>query len=89
MRCNLCDRILDRLNPTLRVALRIASIVERQDFVLEQRVDSGCVELVLLLLILEGALVGQSPSSTLAIALEPPTVEHREVDNTVHQRLLA
>ena len=36
VRCNLCDRVLHCANPSLGIALRVASIVERQDFILQQ-----------------------------------------------------
>ena len=88
MRSHLSNRVLHCANPALAVALRIAGIIERKNFVLKQTVDSSCIQLVLLLLVLVSTLLGESPASTLAIALEPPTVEHGEVHNTVHQSLL-
>ena len=90
MRSNLGDRVLKNLDPALRDAgLLVSSIVERNDLVLQQTVDGSGVELVLIGLVLIGALLGQSPSGTLTIALKPPTVLDGEVDNTVHLGLLA
>ena len=76
MRCNLCDRVLDNLDPTLAVALLVLVVVERNDLVFEQAIDGSCVELILIALVLIGALLGESPTCALAIALKPPTVKH-------------
>ena len=70
------DRVLDNLHPTSAVTLRVASIVERHDLVLQQAVDSSSIELVLMSLVLVCALLGKSPTSTLAVTLEPPTVKY-------------
>ena len=85
------DRTLDILDPLGRVALGVLGKVERYDLVLEHGVDSGGVELVLLRLIGEGALLGESPAGFLVetVAFIPPAVEHREVEHTVHLGLLA
>ena len=56
-------------------------------FVLEEAVDVGRIEFVLLSLILVGTLVGESPTCAGAITFVPPSVEHGEVDDTVHQGL--
>ncbi len=88
MRSHLSNRILHGANPTLAVTLSVTSIVKRKNFVLEQTIDSSSIELVLLFLVLISALLCESPSSTFTITFEPPTIEHGEVDNTVHQSLL-
>ena len=89
MGSNLSDAVLHRLHPTLGIALSVATVVERNNLVLQEAVDGSSIELVLLILVLIGALVGQSPSCTGAVAFIPPAVEHGEIDNTVHQSLLA
>ena len=89
LRCNLCDRVLDGAHPAFAVTLAVASVVERNDFLLQHRVDGGSVELVLMALVLIGAAVGQCPTSTFAVAFVPPTIEHGKVDNTIHKCLLA
>ena len=76
MRSDLGYRVLDNLYPTLAEALLVSIIVERNYLVLKQAVDSSGVELVLIALVLVCALLGESPTGTLAIALKPPTVEH-------------
>ena len=40
-------------------------------------------------LVLVSAAVCERPSGTFAVTFVPPAVEYAEVDNTVHQRLLA
>ena len=82
------DRVLDGLHPTFAVTLLVAVIVERNDVVLKQRVDGSSVELILIALVLVGALLGKSPAGTLTITLNPPSVEHGEVYDTVHLGLL-
>ena len=90
MRSNLGDRVLDDLDPALRDArLLVLIVVERYNLVLQQTIDGSGVELVLIALVLVGALLGECPAGTLAIALEPPAVLDGEVDDTVHLGLLA
>ena len=60
-RSDLRDGVLHRLDPTFAVALGIAAVVEGDGFVLEEAVDVGRIEFVLLSLILVGTLVGESP----------------------------
>ena len=88
-RGDLGDRVLYCLNPLWRVALAVLCEEHWDDLVLKSRVDCQCVELVLIALVLECSLLCQSPSCALDISFEPPSVEHREVDNTVHLCLLA
>ena len=84
------DRVLHGLHPTFAVALRCAAaVVERNDFVFEQAVDGSSIEFVLLTLVLVSAHIGECPTCTFAVAFVPPTVEYREVDNTIHECLLA
>ena len=85
----LSDAVLHHLYPTLAEALRATSVIEGQDFVLQHAVDGGSIELVLIVLIGVSATFGQSPTGTLAIAFVPPAVLDGEVDDAVHQRLLA
>ena len=89
VRSYLCDRILDDLNPTLGDAVLVLIVIKRCYLVLDEIIDGCSIELVLMLLILIGALLSQCPSSTLAIAFEPPSVLDREVYDTVHLGLLA
>ena len=86
---NLSNGVLDGLDPTLGIPLLVAGIEERQDFSLQNAVDSSCIELILMFLILISTLFGQRPAGTFAIAFKPPAVEYGEVDYTVHQSLLA
>ena len=88
MRSDLRDRVLHGLHPTFAVTLRgAAAVVERNDFVFEQAVDGSSIEFVLLTLVLVSAHIGECPTSTFAIAFIPPTIEYREVHNTIHQSL--
>ena len=89
MRSDSGDRVLDGLDPALAEALSVAVVVERQNLVLEERVDGSCVELILIALVLVCALLLESPAGTLAVALNPPSVKYGEIDNTVHLSLLA
>ena len=89
MRSDLGDRVPNDLEPALRDAILILIIIKRYNLVLEQTIDSSGIETVLILLVLVGALLGKCPSSTLAITLQPPTILHREVDDTVHLCLFA
>ena len=88
MRSDLGYRVLDNLYPTLAEALLVSIIVERNYLVLKQAVDSSGVELVLIALVLVCALLGESPTGTLTIAFNPPTIKNREVNHTVHLGLL-
>ena len=83
------DRVLDVLNPLGRIALRVLSEVKWNNLVLEHGVDSSRIELVLHALVGIGAMSSQCPSRALAIALVPPSVEHREVEQAIHLGLLA
>ena len=74
MRSNLGDRVLDNLDPVLRESLLVLVVVEGYDLVLEQTIDGSSVELVLIALVLIGALLGESPTGTLTIALQPPAI---------------
>ena len=89
MRSNEVHRVLHRLCPTIGVGLAVALEVEGYDLLLEKVVDRRGVELILQRLISEGALVGERPTSTLAIAFVPPPVEDGEVEDTVHLGLFA
>ena len=89
VRSNLGDRILDRLDPAFGIALLVACIVERQDFGLEDAIDSSSIKLILMFLILVSTFLSQSPTGTFTVTFEPPAVEYGEVDNTVHQSFFA
>ena len=82
-------RVLHRLYPAIGVGLAVTLEVERYDFLLEEVVDGRRVELVLQGLIGEGALVGECPTSTLAVAFVPPSIEDGEVEDAVHLGLFA
>ena len=88
MRCNLSNGVLNSLYPAFRISLLVACIVQRQDFLFEDAVNSSGIQLVLIFLILIGALFCQCPAGTFTIAFQPPAVEYGEVHHTVHQRLL-
>ena len=84
-----CDRAFHHLDPCFAIGLLAAIVVERDDVVLQQAIDGGSIQLVLVFLVLVGALLWQSPARTFAIAFNPPAIEHREIDHTVHFGLLA
>ena len=88
MRSNHSDGVLNDLNPSLAEPFLILRIIKRNYFVLEQSVNSSCIKTVLILLILVGALLGECPSGSLTIALQPPAILHTEVDDTIHFGLL-
>lgn len=46
MRCDARDGVLYHLNPALAVAVLVLVVVERYDFVLQQTVYRGCIELI-------------------------------------------
>ena len=79
VRSNLGDRILDRLDPAFGIALLVACIVERQDFGLEDAIDSSSIQLILMFLILVSTFLSQSPTGTFTVTFEPPAVEYGEV----------
>ena len=54
----------------------------------QQEINCFRIQLVLVLFILIGGLVGDGPSRLLAVAFVPPTVQHGEVEYAVHQSLL-
>ena len=89
MRSDEVHRVLHRLYPTIGVGLAVALEVERYDLLLKKVVDRRSVELVLKRLVSEGTLVGERPTSTLAVAFVPPSVEDGEVEDTVHLGLFA
>ena len=77
VRSNRGDRVLDDLNPVFAVAsLLVLVVVERNNLVLEQRIDCCCIELVLISLVLVCAFLRQSPSGTLAVAFNPPSIKN-------------
>ena len=88
VRCYLGDTVLDNLYPACADTLGIASVIERHNLILKQTIDGGCIQLVLMLLILIGTLVGECPSCTWTIAFIPPSVQNGQIDNTIHERLL-
>ena len=89
MRSNGCNRLLDNLYPLLAVTLLVLVVVHWNNLILKQRVDGSSIELVLITLVLVCTLLCKSPSSTLAVALKPPSIEYREIYYTVHLGLLA
>ena len=88
MRRNLGNRVFDNLDPPLRNTFLIFIVVKRNNLVLQQIIDSSCIELVLITLILIGTLLSECPAGTLTIAFQPPAILHTEVHNTVHLSLL-
>ena len=89
MRSYLSNRVLDSLHPTFRIALTVTCIVQRQDFIFQNTIDSSSIQLVLMLLVLISTFFCQRPSCTFTVAFQPPSVEYREVHNTIHQSFLA
>ena len=79
MRCDLGKRILNKAHPILAIAKSVASVIERNNLLLQHRVDGQSIEAVLLLLVLISARCGQRPSGSLSVAFIPPSVEHGEV----------
>ena len=86
---DLRDGILHGLHPSFAETLGVAAVIERDDLIFEQTVDVGCVEFVLLTLVLVGTLVGKCPTGAGTITFIPPTIEHGEVDHAVHEGLFA
>ena len=87
VRSNLCDRVLDSLNPTFRISLLVTSIIQWQDFCFKDTIDSCSIQLILIFLILISTFFSQSPTSTFTIAFKPPSIKNREVYYTIHQSL--
>ncbi|EJX03749.1 hypothetical protein EVA_08146 [gut metagenome] len=73
---DLCDRVLDILNPVWRVTLTILSIISWDDLSLKHVIYSCSVKLILVLLVLISALVGQRPACALNITLIPPAIKN-------------
>ena len=82
-------RVLHRLHPAIGVGLAVTLEVQRYDFLLEEVVDGRRIELVLQRLVSEGALVGECPTSTLAVAFVPPSIKDGEIEDAVHLGLFA
>ena len=84
MRGDFRERVLDILYPLGRITLAVLCVIQRNNLVFEHRVNRGRIKLVLICLVGEGPLVGQGPACTFAITFIPPSVENREVEDTVH-----
>ena len=82
------DTALNRLNPLVRNVVGTTVVILRYDLLLDGRIDHLSIELVLETLVSVGALHRQCPAGTLLVALNPPTVENRELHYTVHYALL-
>ena len=89
VRRNLRDGVLDGSDPAFGISLLVACIVQRQDFIFQNTIDSSSIQLVLMLLVLISTFFCQRPSCTFTVAFQPPSVEYREVHNTIHQSFLA
>ena len=89
MRSDGGNGVLDYLHPVVAIALGVLGVVEGDNLILEQRVDGGCVKLILIALVLIGTLLRQSPACALTVAFNPPTIKHGEIDDTVHLSFLA
>ena len=88
VRRDVSDTALNRLNPLVRNVVSTTVVVLRNDLLLDGGVDHLCIQLILETLVSVGTLHRQCPTGTLLVALNPPTVENRELHYTVHHTLL-
>ena len=82
------DGVLDNFDPTLAVTFLILTVIERDDVVFEQSINGSRIKLVLIAWIRVCSLLRKCPTGIFAIAFYPPSIENREIDNTIHLSLL-
>ena len=84
-------RVLDRLNPFGRTAVSVPIVIHRDDLLFEQFVQNGGIQLIVIgrrvchRIVVR--MLTDGPTTTLAIAFCPPSVQNRGIEASVHLRL--